>query len=986
MSKMKVRTRKINLNKVCRACLSERGHLREIFSTKLPKMMESCAVIQVSDKDDLPPHVCVTCFHLIAKFYTFKKKMERSDRILRSYTKQSKVKQKNILDIAISEAQIEQSNNDDLGEVSEEDIPLSKRQVKKNSRLLRRSKVKANKIIDDILKDDKDNNSEISEDNSETIIKMEQEIKCDFQPQEYPDGPPPLVPLEPAKKIDNNESLIVKTLPKDPPPLIPIKPLVVPDNVLTNVIENPIEINLQCTTCSQQFNSLSALKDHKLNSCKENILMCNICRKEFKERKRLIGHLKGHMVVKDYGCKICGKRYPNPSTFRVHMRTHTGERPFKCQICNKGFVRWAGVVGHMRTHQSHKPYKCDTCGKGFKISSNLERHKVLHSESLPFCCSYCGKTFSQSDNLQLHIRTYHTNERPYLCNECGKGFVSSTRLNRHMWVHTGYKPYRCKTCPKAYSNSNDLKNHERNHSGNISDEDKPYVCKICEMRFYHPCRLSKHMKTHERPYSCSICFKSFSTNALLNKHLTGKKSMHYVQVEEVQHDNGEVSTNICRACLTETGDFQSIFVPAEETGLSIHISEMIMAFASVQITFGDGLPERICSTCAKDTVKMYLFKLKCEESDKILRNRLGKSPLEQQYSVEEKHSAERDEDEDAYDIVIKPEINSEDSQMNQDVSDDFDSFNAEDKSDNEIDPSDLLDDVTEKEFKCPHCSKLFSRRTTLNRHVKTHSAIKAYKCDTCNKRFSRNDLLLRHKIAHAMKMDEQKFDFDDFSEDIDDTIIIKTETALYPCTDCNVIFIKKDELESHMQDHVKSIGGIVCKVCLKKFSKQAHLNRHMKIHSQNKPHVCQICKKGFVRAEQLNNHMNVHSGIKLHVCAICLKGFNQISNLKDHMRTHSGEKPFLCSTCGKGFNQLGNLRQHTIRHSGIKAHLCSTCGNGFASKGELSAHLRKHTGARPFVCPICNHGFTTSSSLTKHKRIHSGEKPYECDVCKMKFS
>jgi hypothetical protein len=40
--------RKINLNKVCRACLTERGHLREIFSTKLPKMMESCAVIQVN--------------------------------------------------------------------------------------------------------------------------------------------------------------------------------------------------------------------------------------------------------------------------------------------------------------------------------------------------------------------------------------------------------------------------------------------------------------------------------------------------------------------------------------------------------------------------------------------------------------------------------------------------------------------------------------------------------------------------------------------------------------------------------------------------------------------------------------------------------------------------------------------------------------------------------------------------------------------------
>lgn len=537
---MKIRMRKINMNKVCRSCLSERGHLREIFSTKLPKMMETCAtlqvppyylqvfkkikfltLIQVSENDELPPYVCITCFHLIAKFYTFKKKMERSDRILRTYLKQNKMRQKNILDIAISEAQIEQLTTEEPGDLSEEDVPLSKRQ-KKSPRLTRKSKVKANKIIDDIIKDNSSELSEYSVDDPKPTIS---------------DGPPPLVPLEPTKKSETSEIPLIKNLPQDPPPLIPIKPIPIPDKILTNVLE----INLTCTNCDQQFNTVSALKDHKLTNCKPNPLKCNICRKEFKERKRLIGHLKGHMVVKDYGCKICGKRYPNPSTFRVHMRTHTGERPFKCQICNKGFVRWAGVVGHMRTHQSHKPYKCDTCGKGFKISSNLERHKVLHSESLPYCCNYCGKTFSQSDNLQLHIRTYHTNERPYLCNECGKGFVSSTRLNRHMWVHTGYKPYRCKSCPKAYSNSNDLKNHEKYHLGNSNEGDKPHVCKVCEMRFYHLCRLNKHMKTHERPYSCSICFKSFSTSALLNKHLTGKKSVHLVEVEEVQQDNEDVN-------------------------------------------------------------------------------------------------------------------------------------------------------------------------------------------------------------------------------------------------------------------------------------------------------------------------------------------------------------------------------------------------------------------------------------------------------------
>lgn len=41
---------------------------------------------------------------------------------------------------------------------------------------------------------------------------------------------------------------------------------------------------------------------------------------------------------------------------------------------------------------------------------------------------------------------------------------------------------------------------------------------------------------------------------------------------------------ICRACLTEEGEMQSVFVPDEKTGSHIHLAEMIMAYASVQVT------------------------------------------------------------------------------------------------------------------------------------------------------------------------------------------------------------------------------------------------------------------------------------------------------------------------------------------------------------------------------------------------------------------
>lgn len=45
----------------------------------------------------------------------------------------------------------------------------------------------------------------------------------------------------------------------------------------------------------------------------------------------------------------------------------------------------------------------------------------------------------------------------------------------------------------------------------------------------------------------------------------------------------ENSSTICRVCLAEEGNFQSIFVKDEKTGLDIHLAEMIMAYTTVQV-------------------------------------------------------------------------------------------------------------------------------------------------------------------------------------------------------------------------------------------------------------------------------------------------------------------------------------------------------------------------------------------------------------------
>lgn len=139
----------------------------------------------------------------------------------------------------------------------------------------------------------------------------------------------------------------------------------------------------------------------------------------------------------------------------------------------------------------------------------------------------------------------------------------------------------------------------------------------------------------------------------------------------------------------------------------------------------------------------------------------------------------------------------------------------------------------ERPYSCETCTKSFSRKEHLMRHMLSHTGQRLYGCDLCHKHFSRKDNLHKHRTTHGV-------------------------TGPLVCEVCGWYYIL-DILNNLPEFHVKVKMVIVLgKSFIVKHYYDMHMATHNEVEDIQLPYECDICKKRFATSQFLVTHRFRH--------------------------------------------------------------------------------------------------------------------------------
>ncbi|KAJ6635839.1 Zinc finger protein [Pseudolycoriella hygida] len=581
-------------------------------------------------------------------------------------------------------------------------------------------------------------------------------------------------------------------------------------------------------------------------------------------------------------------------------------------------------------------------------------------------------------------------------------------------IHTDFPDHNIKTMSRQCTNVDDL-----------------VECTVCS-KHVDSKTLSKHMKTHSE-FRCATCDRTFAKQNHLNLHMQShlKKEYRCDQCDEIFSNKKSLKThettfhpaaNSLKRKSTQHTNTEKVYVQANYETFnpdnSKYDSDLEEQFEIVNGRYQ-------CGKCAKSLVDKQTFKLhfRLHTGKNLKRCPICGTGFAKNNHLD-RHVALH------YGSTFK-------CNFCEDLFDDYKSFRLHtanhSSQGNSLEDGHSSYDVskepnqtkkTPRRLECKLCEKIFTKKSSLERHVKSHEK-KDYQCNYCDDIFDNHKMRRLHMIEHVHKGDQKRGrptkQMPKQISTIFDSIYRSGPNGqkYCECKLCDRSFNKIFALQQHLAEHLRSIESLAEIDFTQKLDLFEGLNFdapsqgnetllqfvHQQLSVGENKRFYKIMSDSSIELTLSDSETESDSEMcdeskakyESYECSKCNQSFDRSWKIFAHMRDNHPTDEFddKCAYCNRMYPNATLLTKHLRAQceNTLKPFSCTYCGVKFIWKSNCDSHVEKLHAMeetkpeKTYACGICEKTFFRGEHLERHKKIHiPTEKKFSCDLCKKKFN